>query len=139
MDVIYTYRLKNHETIYSYGVLQHIIFGVWFMDCWESIGLMAGAARDEVLAWEGLCIKRRIANLISLTVLWVLWKEKNDRVFEDKQYGLTRLRDRWIYYFETILIGRDIISKEYFENVIDTLTLLVKVLCIDGTLVLIPC
>lgn len=109
------------------------------MDCWESIGLMAGAARDEVLAWEGLCIKRRIANLISLTVLWVLWKEKNDRVFEDKQYGLTRLRDRWIYYFETILIGRDIISKEYFENVIDTLTLLVKVLCIDGTLVLIPC
>lgn len=42
-------------------------------------------------------------------------------VFEGKTLYLYKLRDMWIYYFETNMLGNDIIIDEDFVNVIITL------------------
>lgn len=65
-----------------------------------------------------------IDNLIPLTIFWVLWKERNVKVLESKKVRLYKLKNRWINYFETSLLGHDIIRNENFGNIIDTLTIL---------------
>lgn len=55
---------------------------------------MAGLVGMEIWAWDGLYVKGNIANLIPLTVFWVLWKEKNSRVFDGVESSVYKIRDR---------------------------------------------
>lgn len=72
--------------------------------------------------WDGLSFRRSMANLIPLTVFWVIWKERNARTFEEKECNLNRLKDRWIHYFGFILLCHDIVRDVDFVNVINTIT-----------------
>lgn len=66
--------------------------------------------------------KRNIANVISLTVFQVIWKERNDITFNSVESSTNGLKDRWIHYVGSTLLGDNMISDVDFGNVIDTLT-----------------
>lgn len=59
--------------------------------------------------------KNKLANVIPLTVFWILWKEKNSRAFEGEKNSFSRLKDRWLNYFGSILLGHDIISNGFWK------------------------
>lgn len=86
--------------------------------------VIADLVRGEIWAWDGLLVKRNIINMISLTVFWVIWKKMNSRAFDSVESSFNRIKDRWIHYFGSILLGHDINNKINFGNVIDTLTTL---------------
>lgn len=60
-------------------------------DLWSSIRkllgiswVIAGSVKDEILAWEDLKMNNKWHRLIPLTILWIIWKERNCRIFEGK-------------------------------------------------------
>lgn len=85
---------------------------------------VAGSVREELQAQDGVHFDRKLSKMISLTIFWVLWKKRNSMAFEGKEGNLYRLKNRWMYYFGSILLEHDIISDENFGYVIDILTTL---------------
>lgn len=59
-----------------------------------------------------LYVKDNIANLVPLIIFRIIWKERNSRAFEGVESSVYKIRDKWIHYFESILLGYDIISDE---------------------------
>lgn len=55
------------------------------------IWVMAGTVRNELLAWEGVCKDKGLYHLIPLTIIWVVWKERNNRVLTGRKNFLTNL------------------------------------------------
>lgn len=60
-------------------------------------------------------------NLISLTIFWVVQKEKNCKVLEGIEDEMSEIRDRWMHYFDFLILGYDIYKKEDFGNIINIL------------------
>lgn len=83
---------------------------------------MTGSVEGEIWAWDELSVKNKIANLIPLTVFWVIWKERNSRDFDSVESSILNLKDKWFHYFGFILLDYGIISDVDFGNVIDSLT-----------------
>lgn len=44
--------------------------------------MMAGSVREDLWAWENLRSRCMFADLIPLTILWTVWKERNERAFD---------------------------------------------------------
>lgn len=84
--------------------------------------VMADTVREKIWAWRGLCKGKDCINLIHLIIFWVIWKEMNNRAFEENENLIHKLRDWWFHIFVSILLGHDIIRDEDFEFVINTLT-----------------
>lgn len=60
-----------------------VVYSLWSLIC-GLLGIkwvMAGSVKDELWAWARLCKKKKQLMLIPLTVLWVVWKERNNRAF----------------------------------------------------------
>lgn len=114
----------NAEESYNHLLLWcHIAYRLWCM-IYSLLGIewvVAGSVHDEIRVYDGLSCKRCIANQIPLIVFWFIWKERNTRPFVGKECNLKMLKDRWIYYFCSILLGHNI-NSDNFVNVIDTLT-----------------
>lgn len=63
-----------------------IAYSLWFM-VYGLLGInwvIAGTLREELWAWGNVCKQKKHANLIPLTIFWVLWKERNRRAFEGR-------------------------------------------------------
>lgn len=46
------------------------------------IWVTTGTVKDELRAWKGLVKEKKYLELIPIAIFWVLWKERNRRVFE---------------------------------------------------------
>lgn len=63
---------------------------------YEFLGInwaMDDLVRDELWAWKDISNGRKHVNLIPRTKLWVLWKKRNEKAFEEKEADLFRVRD----------------------------------------------
>lgn len=97
------------------------VYSLWCLiyGLMESDWVVAGSAGGEIWAWDGIYVKNR---LLTLTVLWVIWKERNGRAFDSGENSINRLKNKWIQYFSSILFGHYVISDVNFRYVIDMLT-----------------
>lgn len=43
---------------------------------------MVGSVRDEIWAWKSISRQRKCFDIISLTIFWELWNERNRRASE---------------------------------------------------------
>lgn len=41
-------------------------------------------------------------------ILWMVWKERNNRAFNDCVRNIKRIRDRWLHNFGTLILGHDV-------------------------------
>lgn len=58
-----------------------------------------GSITAERLAWEGISNIRKTLKLIPLTIFWVLWKERNNCVFEGKEVDFNIVSNSWYSLF----------------------------------------
>lgn len=59
--------------------------------------------------------------LIPLPLMWVVWKERNTRVFNGIENNFNIIKDRWFYTFSFLFLGHDIKDLENFGMVLDHL------------------
>lgn len=74
--------------------------------------VMAYSVYYQLLAWEDLSSNKAL-KLISLTILWVIWKERNNRAFEGVEQDFNSINDKWFHYFGYTVLGHNL---ECFEN-----------------------
>lgn len=55
--------------------------------------VMAGNVCKELWAWTGFCKKKHLF-FIPLTIFWIVWKERNTRVFEGIETDFVNINDR---------------------------------------------
>lgn len=67
--------------------------------------VIAGSIRDETWLWEGISKGRKIVDLIPLTMLWVIWKERNNKVFDEMEEEFSKIRDRWLQYLRSLILS----------------------------------
>lgn len=67
--------------------------------------MRAGSIREEIWAWQGIGRDVKFFSLIMLTMFWIIWKERNRRVFEGVESDVVKIRDRWFYLFGSLLLG----------------------------------
>lgn len=82
---------------------------------------MAGSIHKELLAWESLLSYNKAACLIPLTIFWILWKERNNCVFEGIENTLLNVRDKWLHYFGSLFLGHNLLSIEDIGAVVNML------------------
>lgn len=49
---------------------------------------------EEKVDVDGLYVKNKTANLISLTIFRVIWNERNSRVFDNIESSILSIKDR---------------------------------------------
>lgn len=93
----------NLATISCYGALQFIIFGFWFITFW---GLVRWCRGRSGMRFERRKVFVKRKNLL----IWFIWlsyelfgKKENKRVFDGVVTDLMKIRDRWFYFFGSIL------------------------------------
>lgn len=74
--------------------------------CWVS----ARPVIAELLAWEGFSYIKQSYTLIPLTIFWVIWKERNKRVFEGIKVTPVYINDKWLHFFSSIILGHNLDS-----------------------------
>lgn len=52
----------------------------------------------------------------------MVWKERNQRGFEEVEGNNSKLRDEWIHYLSFLCLGHDINRMEDFGHFIDLMT-----------------
>lgn len=72
---------------------------------YELLGIswvMARLVRYEIWAWTGIRGRSKLANLILLSTMWKVWKERNKRAFDEVEdvNGFDILKNRW---FQTLI------------------------------------
>lgn len=84
-------------------------------DLWTSIyGMLgikwaiAGLVKNELWAWARLGEKKKYLMLIPLSLMWVVWKEKNSRAFEGIENDFNSIKDRWFHLFGSLFLGHNI-------------------------------
>lgn len=80
-----------------------------------------GSVKDELWALAGLRKKKTYLLLIPLSIFWVVWNERNAKLFEDIEREVVNTRDKWIHVFGSIILSHDINRIEDFGNIIDHL------------------
>lgn len=81
--------------------------------------VIIGSVKGEMLAWEGLRSSNKCHILIPLTILWIIWKERSSRIFEGKETDFGTIKDRWLYFFGSIVLSHNLDSLEDFESIVD--------------------
>lgn len=73
--------------VYKLRTIVYKLLGIrWVIAAW---------LKNEIWAWEGISKRRKIVNCIPLTTFWVVWKERNSRIFENIKEEFNKIRDRW--------------------------------------------
>lgn len=72
--------------------------------------------------WDGIGKKSEVVKLIPLTIFQVVWKERNNRAFDECMGDLSKIRDRWIHTFGTLILGHDVYGWDDFGKLFDILT-----------------
>lgn len=49
--------------------------------------------------------------LIPLTIVWVMWKERKNRVFNGCVRNFGRIRDRWLHTFGALILDHDVYGR----------------------------
>lgn len=75
----------------------------------------------ELLAWEDFSSKRKMLRLIPLTIIWVHWKERNNRAFEGIELDFNKFINCWFHYFGSTILGHNIDCLNDFGFVVDSL------------------
>lgn len=57
--------------------------------------VIASNVRDEIWAWKGINDGKKQGGLILFVIFWVVWKEKNKKVFEGVEADFDRVWDGW--------------------------------------------
>lgn len=83
--------------------------------------VMAGSVISELNAWEWLTGSSKSAHLIHLSIMWTIWKECNNRVFNGKENLFTNFKDRWFHFFVSYILEHNIHSLEDFGAIVDML------------------
>lgn len=86
--------------------------------------VIAGSVGGKIWVWNGLNVKKQVSKYDPFDSFLAIWKERNNRAFDSEESSNTRLKDRWMHYFGSILLRHDIISDMDFGNVIHTLIVL---------------
>lgn len=82
--------------------------------------VMAGSVHDELLAWNDLNSSNHVNRLIPLAIFWIIWKERNNRDFEDNKDTFVNIKNRWLHCFGFILLGSSLLSFDDIGAIIDT-------------------
>lgn len=77
--------------------------------------VIAGSINNELWAWEGFALNNHVTRLIPLIIFWVMWKEKNNRAFEGIEDTFVNIKDRWLHYFDSTLLGHNLLSLMILE------------------------
>lgn len=96
---------QNAETCSHIVLWCLVVYKLWTM-VYNLFGIkwvIVGSVREDLWAWKGLCKKRTQLKLIPLTIFWVIQKEPNNRVFDGIESELTRIRDRWLHLFGSVM------------------------------------
>lgn len=89
----------------SFAFMVSIAHNLWSMVyglldiCWVRAGSM-----KELWAWGGICKKKKFLKLIPLTIMWVLWKERNRRALDRVENYIVKIKDSWYHYFDSIFL-----------------------------------
>lgn len=84
--------------------------------------VIAGSIKAELLAWEGLTFKNKCFRLIPLTIFWIVWKERNNRIFEGIERNFVNIKDKWLHLFGSIMLGHNLDSFDDFGLIVNILT-----------------
>lgn len=76
----------------------------------------------ELMAWEGLGSKNKSIRLISLTIFWVIWEERNNRTFDGIESDFNKVKDNWFHYFGSNLLGHKLDCLDDLVDIVDILT-----------------
>lgn len=57
---------------------------------------MAGSVRKEIWVQKDIIEGQKYVSLIPFFIFWVVWKEKNWRVFEGVEDDFDKTRDKWL-------------------------------------------
>lgn len=52
-------------------------------------------------------IRPKLANLILLTIFWVVWKE-NNKAFNGCVRDIGKIRERWLHTFGSLILDHDV-------------------------------
>lgn len=68
-------------------------------------------------------MERKKVDLILVTIFWVVWKERNKRVFDgiDDVNEFDLLKNKWFQNLGFLLLGHSLQSIEDLRNLIDKL------------------
>lgn len=81
--------------------------------------VVAGALKEELWAWKGFAKRKKSPRLVSLAILWVVWKERNKIVFEVLEESIDGMRERWFQILGLLVIGKQLYYMEDLGEFID--------------------
>lgn len=90
------YCLQAEESCNHLLLWCPLVYSLWCL-IYGLVGIdwvVAGFVEGEIWAWDGLYVKKDIANLILLTVFWVIWNERNDRTSDSVGNRSNTLKNR---------------------------------------------
>lgn len=119
------YLCKDAVESYNHLLLWcPVTYSIWYM-VYGLLGIdwiIGSSVKYELWARDGVCKKLRIVNPIQLTTFWAVWKERNNRAFDEYVEDLSRIRDRWIHSFGTLILRYDLYGWDDFRKVFYALT-----------------
>lgn len=101
-----------------------ITYGLW-NDIFSLMGIqwvIAGSVKAELLAWESIAAKNKHYRLIPLTIFWVVWKERDNRIFEGLEENFANIKDKSLHLFGSIILGHNLNCLDDFGATVNILT-----------------
>lgn len=84
--------------------------------------VIAGSVKAELLAWESIAAKNKHYRLIPLTIFWVVWKERDNRIFEGLEENFANIKDKSLHLFGSIILGHNLNCLDDFGATVNILT-----------------
>lgn len=84
--------------------------------------VMVNTGREKVWTWKGVSgRKKKQLGLISLTIFWVVWKERNRRTFQGVEEDIDKVKTRWYQSLGFLVTNNSLYSIEEVGNLVDCL------------------
>lgn len=71
------------------------------------------------LPGELVCKKNKNFRLILLTIVWVIWKKRNNRAFKGKEDIFGNIKDKWFHFFDSIVLEHNLVHFDDFGSISD--------------------